>query len=89
MMFKEISSLRNSSAVIIMLCESNLIISVSILGKYLGTVNVDANTDEFPNDGSFRLGQVIFLNSSSDIERISYYDAVAEVAKKLGIKPNE
>lgn len=83
-LFTEIAKLRESSAVIVMLCESNLIISVSLFGKYLGTVNVAANTDDFPNNEEFRLGQVVFLNSTDDIERISFYDTTLELAAKLG-----
>jgi hypothetical protein len=34
-------------------------IFVGILGYYMGTVNVPANTDDFPNEGDYDLGHVI------------------------------
>ena len=85
LMFKGLSSLRNSSAVIIMLCESEMILTVSILGKYLATVSFDCDTTNFPNDGKHRLGHVVYLNSTDNIETMSFYDAVSLLAKKLNI----
>lgn len=54
---------------------ANLVISVGILGQFIGMVNVAADIDQFPNDADYHLGHVVFLQNGQ-IQRGSLYSAV-------------
>ncbi|MGF1733726.1 hypothetical protein [Photobacterium kasasachensis] len=86
-LFTEIGALKSCSTVTLMQCQDNFIISVSILGKFLGSVNVEARMDDFPYEGLHRQGHVVFLDRENGIETMSFYDAVCLVGEKHGIYP--
>lgn len=67
----------NSSCVMILPGPSNIGFVVGILGQHVATLNVAANTNDFPLDGDYDLGHVIILKNNK-IERISY----RELAKR-------
>lgn len=59
------------SCVIAGLGPSNVVISVGILGKWIGSLNVPAVTDSFPLDGEHDLGHVVLL-CDGKMKRLSY-----------------
>lgn len=71
-----------SSCVIIIPGQSNLIFVVGILGQHIATLNVEANTNEFPIDKDYDLGHVLILKDNQ-LERISYRQLAQNVHDKL------
>lgn len=61
----------NGSCVIAGLGPSNVVISVGILGKWIGSLNVPAVTDSFPIEGEHDLGHVVALQNGKMV-RLSY-----------------
>lgn len=57
-------------------------VAVGILGKYVGMVNVPANTKSFPNEGDYRLGHVIAI-VDGDIKRSSLMRCLEQFEKQL------
>ena len=55
----------------------DLSVAVGILGSYLATVTVPANTKAFPNGGEFTLGHVIAV-SEKEIYRTSWADGLSQ-----------
>lgn len=51
----------NGSAVIFELSNINVIAHVSILGHYIGTLNIRAKSEKLPNEGEYRLGHVAHI----------------------------
>lgn len=56
-------------------------IFVGILGYYMGTVNVPANTDNFPNEGDYDLGHVISPQNGKLI-RTSFRNVLTKFTEK-------
>ena len=83
-MFMKMAEMFEGSSVMFVLSTENILISVSTLGTYLGTINVPAKTEYFPNEHEYRLGHVVYINKSSEIKRLSFHAAVRELSKKLG-----
>lgn len=71
-----------SSCVIIIPGYTNIIFVIGILGQHIATLNVEANTDNFPRDGNFDLGHVILLKDNH-LERISYRELAVRANEKL------
>ncbi|MCV5743457.1 hypothetical protein OFN42_24835, partial [Escherichia coli] len=67
--------------------QDGFVVAVSILGKFLGAVDVDAQMDDFPNEGNHRQGHVVFLDRENGIETMSFYDAVCIVGERYGLQP--
>jgi hypothetical protein len=87
LMFKEIGELKSCSTVTLMQHQDGFVVAVSILGKFLGAVDVDAQMDDFPNEGNHRQGHVVFLDRENGIETMSFYDAVCIVGERYGLQP--
>lgn len=77
-----------SSCVIIIPGPTNLAFVVGILGQHIATLNVEANTDDFPLDEDFDLGHVIILKDDQ-LERISYRELALRVKEKLDSESNK
>lgn len=77
-----------SSCVIIIPGPTNLAFIVGILGQHIATLNVEANTDNFPLEGDFDLGHVIILKDNK-LERISYRELASRVKEKLDNESNK
>ncbi len=71
-MFKEIGELKSCSTVTLMQHQDGFVVAVSILGEFLGAVDVDAQMDDFPNEGNHRQGHVVFLDRENGIETMSF-----------------
>lgn len=56
---------------------------VGLLGDYVGMINVPATTSGFPNDGPFRWGHVMVPQKGNCLRRISFQDALVELASLL------
>lgn len=85
-------SIVNGSCVQFIPGPENIGIVVGILGKYVATLNVPANTDEFPFSEENDLGHVVIIENGV-VERISYrnmakraYDALSEKGMHSGIR---
>jgi len=79
----------DGSSIILGFAEDRIIISVGILGDYLGTINFSANVERFPiYDDYFRLGHVL-LCRDNNLYRDSYFHTIYEFSKKLNIKIDE
>ena len=50
-------------------------VTVGILGQFIGTINVPANTNLFPNEGDFHWGHVVSVVKGK-IERRSWFDCM-------------
>ncbi len=79
-----ICSAVNGSSVIIGHGPSNLVISVGILGKYIASVNVEAEMESLELPDEFNWGQVVFLQNKQ-VQRGSLRKAILLLAKQLGI----
>jgi len=66
------------SCVIAGLGPSNVVISVGILGKWIGSLNVPAVTDSFSLDGEHDLGHVVLLRDGK-MKRLSYRQLAKDV----------
>ncbi len=82
MMFKKMCENFDSSCVMFILSTNNIIITIGILGEYIATINVPAETHLFPNEDKYRLGHVVFLQNGK-IKRQSFHSAVGELMKKI------
>ena len=72
----------SGSCVITVPTSRSLIFIVGILGKWMGTLNVLANTEEYPFDGEHELGHVVTA-SENKIHRISYKQLLEELLKEI------
>ncbi|MCG9750664.1 HNH endonuclease [Vibrio brasiliensis] len=88
LLFKEIGELKSCSTVTLMQHQDGIVVAVSILGKFLGAVDVDAIMDKFPNEGSHRQGHVVFLDRENGIKTMSFYDVICIVGDKYGLQPH-
>lgn len=71
-----------SSCVVFMHCKENILIHVGILGKYIGSINVNAQMDKLPNDGNYRLGHIIYFRGNRLI-RESCCTVMKDMSNKL------
>lgn len=60
----------------------NLGITVGILGKYVATLNIPGNTDNFPFSDENDLGHAVILEGNQ-MERLSYRDFAQRVYEKI------
>jgi len=81
------SQTTNGSCVIAGLGPSNVIISVGILGKWIGAVNVPAVTDSFPLEGKHDLGHAVLL-CDRKMDRFSYRQLAQNALELLNKKHN-
>ncbi len=84
--FQKMSQMLVGSSVIFLLSTENIIASVSVLGTYIATINVPAQTHKFPNEGDYRLGHVVYIDTDKNLRRLSFHSAVGKLAEKLGIR---
>jgi hypothetical protein len=56
-----------------------LAVFVGVLGRYVGMLNAPAFTDEFPHEGDFDLGQVVYLNPDKGLVKMSFRRVLAEI----------
>ena len=73
--YESICKATDSSCVIFMLSNENIIGSVGIGGEYIGTINFKADTSKFPNEKKFRLGHVLGIQDN-ELRRSSFYKMV-------------
>lgn len=73
--FQNICKGTNSSCVIFLLCNNHIVGSVGIGGEYIGSLSFQAETDNFPNDGKFKLGHVVGIQEN-ELRRSSFYHMV-------------
>ena len=69
------SSIKGSS-VVLMPGPDSVGVSVGILGRYLATLYVPANTSEFPNEGDCQMGQVLAVVDNR-LRRYSWLDGLS------------
>jgi hypothetical protein len=85
-MLKLICSYVKSSCVIFVpLGSENIGGAVGILGELIGTINFKANTNDFPNDGDFTLGHIVYFKDKRMIRK-SFYDMLKEIADYSSIE---
>ncbi len=83
--FEMICEATDSSCVMFLLCTENIIGSVGVGGKYIGTINFKAKTEHFPNDDKFRLGQVLCIQDKK-LRRSSFYHMTELIHDNLQIR---
>lgn len=83
--FKLLCELASGSCVIFMLTQDNIIGSVGIGGEYLGSIVFNVETEFFPNEDDFRLGQTIVI-LDREVYRESFYNVIEKIRKNLDIK---
>lgn len=66
------------SCVITQLGPSNVVFSVGILGKWIGSLNVPAVTDSFPLEGDHDLGHVVLL-CDGKMSELSYRQLASDI----------
>ncbi len=67
------------SVVMLIPSSRSVMIAVGILGKYIGMLNVAANTATFPNSGHFAWGHVVALGRGA-MKRCSFRDLLHKLA---------
>lgn len=67
------------SIVMLIPSAASLMVAVGVLGKYVGMLNVAANTTGFPNSGAYSWGQVVVL-SQGRMQRCSFSDLLRKIA---------
>lgn len=73
------------SSVCFLVCQENIIASVSVVGQWLGTVNFKASTQHFPASiGNHRLGSVLSIKDRQ-LSQKSFWDMTAILAGQLHI----
>ncbi len=72
----------NGSCVITGLGPSNVVISVGILGKWIGSFNIPAITDSFPLEGEHDLGHVVIL-CDGKMRKVSYRQLAKDIHEIL------
>jgi hypothetical protein len=72
------------SCVIFGFSSESIVVTVGVLGTFVGIVNVPAETDKFSRDGDHDLGHVVFLNRTEGrIVRTSLREAVEKLSEYL------
>lgn len=67
------------SIVMLIPSRTSLTVAVGILGKYVGMLDVDADTKPFPNSGTFNWGHVVVLTQGR-VKRCSFAALLEKVA---------
>ncbi|MES2822491.1 MAG: hypothetical protein V4732_02740 [Pseudomonadota bacterium] len=57
---------------------SNFGVFVGVLGNYIGTINVPANSEHFPNEGRYELGHII-CPQNGNLVRVSFKRALEKL----------
>ena len=57
----------NGSCVLVIPCTENVIFIVGVLGEWIGTVNIAADTKSFPLDGEHDLGHAVILEDKKKV----------------------
>jgi hypothetical protein len=74
----------NGSSVVFGHGPSNLVISVGILGKYIGSLNVEAEISALDMPNGYDWGQAVFLQDGQ-VQHGTLRSAILLLAKKLGV----
>lgn len=75
---KNICQFVEGSCVIFLLSENNIIGSLGIGGKFIGSINFKADADKFPNDKEYRMGKVLFVQNNK-LFSDSFYSIVSKI----------
>jgi hypothetical protein len=70
------------SIVMLIPSAASLMVAVGILGKYVGMLNVAADTTGFPNSGPYSWGHVVVL-AQGRMQRCSFSDLLKKIASVL------
>lgn len=77
----QINYLKGSS-VLFTLSKTRVIVHLGIAGEYVGSVNLKANSDMFPNEGEFKFGRVLVCKEGR-LYQDSYWHSVDRMLRNL------
>ena len=77
LVLRKFCELANCSTVVLVPGPDSFQVTVGILGQFMATINVPADTARFPNEGDFRWGHVL-LSKNKSLSRTSWFRAFSD-----------
>ena len=77
LVLRQICSNVEGSVVVLLPGPNFFQVTVGILGQFIGTINVPANTDRFPNEADYHWGHVILMTNKT-LSRRSWFKCMNE-----------